>query len=198
MRRTILVVCAGFALVAMLAPAATAAEPIPVTCTLVSIQNGWGTGNDKEVNTLYPGDADGIYDENGDYLWHLGTGYFLAHGDTYCRGRWDVDGGWWITPIPPNWLPPIEGVTEGHWFGTWHAELSHANIDGGFDITYQGELIWDRTANKVIAGTAYGVGYGELQDWVIDLEWYLPFYPPHCDDCGQDWVWTGYVTPAGD
>lgn len=88
-------------------------------------------------------------------------------------------------------------MTTGHWEGTLLGELSHGPLRGsGFDITYEGELIWDRTANKVIAGTVSGVGYGELQDWVIDLEWYVPFYPPHCYACGQDWVWTGYVTPA--
>ena len=102
MRRTFLIVSV-LALAVALAPPASADEPIPVTCTLVSIQNGWGTGNDKEDNAYWPGDEYGNYDENGEYLWHYGTGYFLAHGDTYCQGRWDVDGGWWITPIPPGW-----------------------------------------------------------------------------------------------
>ena len=184
MRRTILFGCV-LALTLVLAPPASADEPIPVTCTMVSIQNGWGTGNDKEINEFWIGD-DG-------WLYHHGTGYFLAHGDTYCRGRWYLDGGWRVADPAFPW-----GV-EGYLEGDIRMELSHANVDGGFLVEYAGEFIWDVPGNRVWAGAASGEGYGELDGWQVSLTVYLPFYPPvgaQGPGAPQHTVWTGDVTPA--
>lgn len=161
---------------------------------MVSIQNGWDV-NGKEVFEFWLGDRKGRPDPDGDYLWHIGTGWYEVHGDDYCRGKWDVNGGWWISPPPVGW-PPTED-SHGHFFGTYHIELSHANIDGGFDIEFEADTVFDHENNRVYEGTASGVGWGELEGWTITLEYYLPYDPPvGGPEDAAHLVWTGYVTPA--
>jgi hypothetical protein len=194
MRRTFLPVVAVLALVVVLAPPATADDQIPVTCTIVSVQDGWDR-NGKEVFEFWLGDKKGRPDPDGNYLWHRGTGYFQANGDDYCRGFWYVDGGWWISPPPVVW-PPTED-SQGHFFGTFRIELSHADIDGGFDNAYTADTVFDRERNRVYEGTAFGEGYGDLEGWEISLGYYLPYYPPVGLDFAAHTVWTGVVTPEG-
>ncbi|HEX9123045.1 MAG TPA: hypothetical protein VF984_06750 [Actinomycetota bacterium] len=192
MRRTLLFVSAGLVLAWVLAPPAVGdTQTIPVSCKTVSeVQSGWERSG-KSISEFWIDYENPVPSENG-YIWHIGTGNFLAYGDTYCRGFWYFDGGWYLEAFA-EW-PPMEG--DGHLWGSVDMKLSHANIDGGWIFTYEGDFIWDVENNRVWAGSGSGEGYGELKGWEISLDVYLPYYPPAGKPGGpQQEVWTGHVTP---
>ena len=150
--RTLAVLSVGAMMIVPTWPAQASGEQIPTTCTTVSIQNGWDV-NGKETNDFWVG-------EDG-WLYHHGTGYWQAHGDTYCTGFWYGDGYWRIDD--PTMQPPFEGYL----WGTFRIELSDPKIDGGFEASYTGQFVWE--GDTIWEGELSGQGYGDLQGWQIRM-----------------------------
>ena len=192
MRRTILL-ASVLALAVALASPASADEPIPVTCTVTSIQKGWDV-NGKEADEYWIEVVDGE-----EWLVHHGTGYFLAVGDTYCRGRWDIDGGWRVSPVPdPGVWPPPEG-SEMYFSGEFTVWLNHGPLRGsGFIFEYEGELLYDYARNRGWEWTVtYSEGFGpQLEGWAFseDTVAYQHMFPPWGGE-GPGFVFSGYVVP---